>query len=93
MAVASNIRHLMENYTEGYKRGISSRELAKKIAVSYKTIDRAKQPYSETGPNLDTLDEIAAFFKLQTWQLLLPAHHETTGPNNHQKHSDIQAKG
>lgn len=84
LALASNVRQLMENYSSGFTRGISSRELAKQIPVSYKTIDRIKKPDSEIEPNLETLDAIADFFGVETWQLLLP-HHESTGSNNHQK--------
>ena len=71
-AVAANVKHLMENYQEGFQRGLTTRRLEKKCGVSYKTLDRLLDPYADTGPSLDTLDAIARFFGLETYELLKP---------------------
>lgn len=71
-AIAQNVNFLMENYLGGFQRGIKSRELGKRCGVSYKTIDRLVDPYNDINPNLDTLDALARFFGLETWQLLKP---------------------
>jgi DNA-binding XRE family transcriptional regulator len=71
-ALASNLKTLMDTYADGFSRGISSRQLAGKAGVSYKTVDRILNPYSDVAPNLDSIDSIAAFFRVQTWELLVP---------------------
>jgi hypothetical protein len=71
-ALASNLKTLMQSYADGFSRGISSRQLAGKAGVSYKTVDRMLNPYSDVAPNLDSIDYIAAFFRVQTWELLVP---------------------
>ena len=89
MALASNLRHLMDAYHLG--RGISSRGIEALTSVSYKTVDRILDPYHDVSPNLGSLDELAAFFRVETWQLLQP-HHETTTANNHTARSGISSK-
>jgi hypothetical protein len=71
-ALAYNLKALMDNYAEGFARGIKSRQLAKLAGVSYKTIDRMLNPYTDTGPSLESIDSLAAFFRVQTWELLVP---------------------
>ena len=71
-AIAQNVRYLMEHHREGYAVGLSSRQLEARCGVSYKTIDRLTDPYNDINPNLDTLDAIALFFGIETWQLLKP---------------------
>lgn len=73
-ALAHNVKILMENYRQGFKVGISSREIAQKTsgALSYKTIDRIKNPYAEQIPNLESLDELASFFGVEVYELLVP---------------------
>jgi hypothetical protein len=71
-ALAANLKTLMEGYPLGFKRGIKSRELAGQAGVSYKTIDRMLNPYEDTGPSLESIDSVAAFFRVQTWELLVP---------------------
>jgi len=68
-ALAANLRTLMSGYDS---LGISSRQLAVQAGVSYKTIDRMLNPYTDTGPSLESIDSVAAFFRLETWQLLRP---------------------
>jgi transcriptional regulator with XRE-family HTH domain len=73
-ALAHNLRDLMKHYRMegGFEIGISSRQLEAKCGVSYKTIDRMLNPYTEHGPNFDSLDTVAAFFKVPTWKMLVP---------------------
>lgn len=71
-ALASNVKHLMQVYSKGFGVGISAIELEKGCGVSHKTIKRIIDPYSDTGPNLDSIDRIAAFFRVETWELLRP---------------------
>lgn len=71
-ALASNLRHLMENYSKGFAVGLSPVELEKGCGVSAKTIRRIINPYSDTGPNLESIDQIAAFFRVDSWELLRP---------------------
>lgn len=69
-ALASNVKHLMDNYSKGFAVGLSPVELEKGSGVSAKTIRRIIDPYSDTGPNLETIDQIAAFFHVDAWELL-----------------------
>lgn len=71
-ALASNVRHLMETYSKGFAVGLSPVELAKGCGVSAKTIRRIVNPYSDTGPGLESIDLIAAFFRVEAWELLMP---------------------
>lgn len=74
-AVAENLRRLMREYRdpESGVKGLSSRQLAAKAPqVSYKTIDRLLDPYHDSSPRLDSLDAIAHFFEIDTFQLMLP---------------------
>ena len=84
-ALSRNLRFLMENYTEGFKRGISSRELEKRCGVSYKTIDRMLNPYEKHGPNLDSMDPVAHFFRVPTWELLVPRAKSTAIAGEHSR--------
>ena len=72
LAVAANVRHLMDHHQEGFQRGLTTRRLERKCGVSYKTLDRLLDPYADTGPSLDTLDSLARFFGLETYELLKP---------------------
>ena len=89
MALASNLRHLMAAYQLG--RGISSRGIASHTGLSYKTVDRMLDPYHDVSPNLASLDELAAFFRVESWQLIQP-HHASTTANNHSQRSGIGVK-
>lgn len=71
-ALAANVKHLMENYSTGFSIGISPSELQKGCGVSSKTIRRIINPYSDTGPSLESIDAIALFFKVESWELLMP---------------------
>lgn len=71
-ALASNVKHLMDNYSKGFEVGLSPVELEKGCGVSAKTIRRIINPYSDTGPNLESIDLIAAFFHVESWELLRP---------------------
>lgn len=71
-ALASNVRHLMESYSKGFAVGLTPVELAKGCGVSAKTIRRIVNPYSDTGPALESIDLIAAFFRVEAWELLMP---------------------
>jgi hypothetical protein len=71
-ALAANVKHLMDNYSKGFAVGLTPVELEKGSGVSAKTIRRIIDPYSDTGPNLETIDQIAAFFRLESWELLRP---------------------
>lgn len=73
-AIAENLKRLMAQYRDpdsGVK-GIGSRELARHAPeISYKTIDRMLNPYHPTAPNLDSLDSVSHFFKVDTFELLV----------------------
>lgn len=69
-ALAVNVKYLMETYSKGFGVGISASELEQGCGVSAKTIRRIVNPYSDTGPNLETIDQLAAFFRVEAWQLL-----------------------
>jgi hypothetical protein len=71
-ALASNIKHLMDTYSKGFAVGISPSELQKGSGVNAKTIRRVINPYSDTGPSLETIDALADFFHVQSWELLVP---------------------
>lgn len=94
--MAKNLGHLMDNYQQGFETGIKPRELERAIKekygvkVSYQTIRRMRNPYTKESPNLSGIDYVAAFFGVNTWDLLKPqtvlltvvnaesATHETT---------------
>ena len=69
-ALASNVKHLMNSYSKGFEVGLTPSELEKGCGVSAKTIRRIIDPYSDTGPNLETIDQIASFFGVDAWELL-----------------------
>lgn len=71
-ALASNVRHLMDNYSKGFEVGLNPPELEKGCGVSAKTIRRIIDPYSDHTPNLDNIDRLAEFFGVATWELLRP---------------------
>jgi hypothetical protein len=71
-ALAANVKHLMDNYSKGFAVGLTPVELEKGCGVSAKTIRRIIDPYSDTGPNLETIDQIAIFFRIEAWELLRP---------------------
>lgn len=71
-ALAVNVKHLMENYSTGFSVGISPSDLQKGCGVSSKTIRRIINPYSDTGPSLESIDAIAKFFRVESWELLIP---------------------
>lgn len=71
-ALAANVKHLMDTYSKGFAVGISPSELQKGSGVSAKTIRRIINPYSDTGPSLGTIDALAEFFRVHSWELLLP---------------------
>lgn len=80
-AVAENLKRYMVSYRDpktgdrvlvGKDGQPSSRALAKLApGVSYKTIDRMLDPYHDSSPNLDSLDVVATFFGIHTFQLLM----------------------
>lgn len=67
-AVAENLAYLMEHYQLG--EGIDPTGIEERGGPSAKTIRRLLKPYTDTGPSLDTLDEVASFFGIETWKLL-----------------------
>lgn len=71
-ALAANVRHLMLAYSKGFAVGLTPSELAKGSTVSAKTIRRLLDPYSDHTPTLDSVDLIAEFFMVETWELLRP---------------------
>lgn len=73
-AVADNLRYLMANYQHGFLTGLTPEELELGLAkaVSAKTIRRIRNPYDATSPNLETIDILAAFFKVAAWDLIRP---------------------
>lgn len=71
-ALAANVKHLMDSYSKGFAVGLSPVELEKGCGVSAKTIRRIINPYSDTGPSLESIDQIAAFFHVEAWELLRP---------------------
>lgn len=70
--MAANIKHLMDNYSKGFAVGLTPVELEKGCGVSAKTIKRIVNPYSDISPNLESIDAIAAFFRVEAWELLRP---------------------
>lgn len=71
-ALAANLAHLMKTYSRGFQVGLNPPDLHKASGVSAKTIRRMLDPYSAHSPKLDNLDAIAAFFQIETWDLLRP---------------------
>lgn len=71
-ALAANVKHLMDAYSKGFDIGLTPVELEKGSGVSAKTIRRLINPYSDIIPNLETIDMIAAFFNVESWELLRP---------------------
>lgn len=65
-AIAENLRQLMEIH-----QFRTPREVEAASGVSYKTVQRLLKPYDKHSPNLDSLDQIAYFFKLDTFKLLV----------------------
>lgn len=62
----------MDNYSKGFAVGLTPPELEKGSGVSAKTIRRILDPYSDTGPNLETIDQLAAFFRVEPWEIIRP---------------------
>jgi transcriptional regulator with XRE-family HTH domain len=62
----------MDNYSKGFAVGITPTELEKGSGVSSKTIRRIINPYSDTGPSLESIDALASFFQIEAWELLRP---------------------
>lgn len=71
-ALAANVTHLMKNYSKGFAVGLSAVELEKGSGVSAKTIRRLINPYDDVIPNLETIDMLADFFQVESWELLRP---------------------
>lgn len=71
-ALAANVKHLMDTFSKGFDVGLTPVELEKGSGVSAKTIRRIINPYSDTGPSLETIDQLGAFFRVESWQLLMP---------------------
>lgn len=71
-ALAENLAHLMKHHQRGFNVGIEARELAKEVGINARTIKRMLNPDSIHSPRLENLDAVAGFFKIPTWQLLLP---------------------
>lgn len=71
-ALAANVKALMDSYSKGFEVGLSPSELERGCGVSAKTIRRIINPYSDTGPNLESIDQIAMFFRVEPWELLRP---------------------
>jgi transcriptional regulator with XRE-family HTH domain len=85
-ALAANVRHLMDAYSKGFEVGLTPAELEKGCGVSHKTIKRIIDPYSDTGPSLDSIDRIAAFFRVEPWELL-----RTRPPMLHSNGAEVTA--
>ena len=83
MALAANVKHLMDNYPKGFDKGITAPELEKGCGISAKTIRRIINPYEDIDPRLGTLDAIAWFFQVPTAELIRPRDllHRTEPPN------------
>jgi transcriptional regulator with XRE-family HTH domain len=71
-ALAANLKELMSRHQHGWLVGITAAQLEEGCGVSAKTIRRILDPYSDISPNLDTLDALAAIFKVETGDLLKP---------------------
>lgn len=68
--IAANLTHYME---KGRSTPIPEKELAKKAALSYKTIQRLRLPESNpnAGTGLATLLKISNALEIDLWQLLM----------------------
>lgn len=62
--LSTNITRLLST-----QKGVSRLELSKRIGVADGTLGRIK--YGSGNPNIETLNAIATFFKLESWQLLI----------------------
>lgn len=71
-ALAANVKDLMARYNKGFGLGIEAVELAQGSGLSAKTIRRILDPYNDKSPNLETIDALADFFRLESWELLKP---------------------
>jgi hypothetical protein len=71
-ALASNVKDLMASYNKGFAVGIEPVELAQGAGLSAKTVRRLLDPFNDKSPNLDTIDAVAAFFRMGSWDLLKP---------------------
>ena len=73
IAIAENLRKMMDEYvTETGQEGISPRELeALAPWVSYKTVQRLLNPYHPMSPKLESLDDVAWFFGVDTFKLMV----------------------
>lgn len=71
-SLAANVKHLMDTYSKGFDVGLTPVELEKgcKGRVSAKTVRRIINPYSDTGPRLESIDVLAEFFGVEAWMLL-----------------------
>lgn len=72
LALAENVAHLMAHYLAGFAVGIKPPELAKQTGINARTIKRMLDPYSGHSTTLDSMDAVASFFRIETWQLLRP---------------------
>lgn len=71
-ALAENVKELMRLYNKGFGTGIEPVELAEGSGISAKTIRRVLNPYDEHVPNLETIDALAAFFRISADDLIKP---------------------
>lgn len=62
----------MAHYLAGFAVGIKAPELAKATGINARTIKRMLDPYSVHSTRLDSMDAVAGFFRVETWQLLRP---------------------
>lgn len=71
-ALADNVKRLMAaGPYEDAQVAAALREMGYED-FSYKTIERMKNPYHDSSPNLASIEAVARFFRLDAYKLLIP---------------------
>lgn len=78
-ALAANLKELMARYNKGFGTGITPAQVEEGTGISYKTVKRILDPYSDISPNLETIDTLAAFFRIPSSELLQPRGSKVSG--------------
>jgi len=65
LALAANIKRLLE-----VAGNPSPAKWGKAAQIGRKTAERLMDPYSDISPKLETIDLVAEYFQVETWELL-----------------------
>lgn len=90
-ALAGNLRELMDLYNKGFGTGVSATEVQKGSGVHAKTVRRILDPYNAISPNLETIDALAAFFRVDSWEMIQPRPAAISGREKQTPHKSADS--